>query len=266
MQLQDGFAEVNGTRLYYQATGSGDPLVLIHGFTLNHRMWDDQFEAFAQSYRVIRYDVRGFGKSAMPTDRNYAYADDLWALLDHLGTDHAHILGLSMGGGISIQFAEKYPDATDTLTLVGPALGIYEMSQIQSLNYAVQIAEAKESGIRAANEVLKSRYAFAPALERPEVATRLTQILDDYPGWHWVNDNPMHSLDPPAQPDLHKISARTLVIIGGREQSQMFQNCAILQRRIRNARTVIIPGAGHITNMEEPETFNEAVLDFLSGA
>ena len=120
MQLQDGFAEVNGTRLYYQVMGSGQPLVLTHGFTLNHRMWDDQFEAFAQSYRVIRYDVRGFGKSSTPTDRNFAYADDLWTLLNYLETDHAHIAGLSMGGGISLQFAEKHPDATDTMVLAGP--------------------------------------------------------------------------------------------------------------------------------------------------
>ena len=74
MQVQDGFAQVNGTLLYYETAGSGHPLVLIHGFSLNHRMWDDQFEPFAQQYHVIRYDVRGFGRSAMPTDRDHAHA------------------------------------------------------------------------------------------------------------------------------------------------------------------------------------------------
>ena len=85
MDTQQGFAEVNGTRLYFEVTGTGRPIVLIHGFSLNLRMWDDQIEALSENYRVIRYDVRGFGKSAVPTDRNYSHADDLMALLEHLG-------------------------------------------------------------------------------------------------------------------------------------------------------------------------------------
>ena len=148
MQVQDGFAQVNGTLLYYETAGSGPPLVLIHGFSLNHRMWDDQFEPFARRYHVIRYDVRGFGRSAMPTDRNYAHADDLMGLQEHLGVDHAHILGLSMGGGISLHFAEKYPEATDSLIPVGAVAGIYEWSQTWSTSGfgAHRGAEAKESG------------------------------------------------------------------------------------------------------------------------
>ena len=91
-------AEVNGTRLYYEMSGSGDPIVLIHGFTFDVRMWDDQVQAFSQQYQVIRYDVRGFGRSALPTEQAYARVDDLKALLDHLGIAGAYLLGLSMGG------------------------------------------------------------------------------------------------------------------------------------------------------------------------
>jgi 3-oxoadipate enol-lactonase len=71
MQIETGFADVNGTRFYYEIAGSGHPLVLIHGNTLDTRMWDDQFEVFVQQYRVLRYDVRGFGKSAVPTTEPY---------------------------------------------------------------------------------------------------------------------------------------------------------------------------------------------------
>ena len=79
---QTGFAEVNGTRLYYEIAGSGHPLVLIHGSTLDTRMWDDQFEPFVQHYTVVRYDVRGFGQSALPTGEPHARPDDLKTLLE----------------------------------------------------------------------------------------------------------------------------------------------------------------------------------------
>ena len=266
MQVQDGFAQVNGTLLYYETAGSGHPLVLIHGFSLNHRMWDDQFEPFAQHYRVIRYDVRGFGRSAMPTDRNYAHADDLKGLLEHLGVDHAHILGLSMGGGISLHFAEKYPEATDSLIPVSSVAGIYEWSQTWSTDGigAPMRAKAKESGIKAANELLKLQPVFALAMERPEAVAPLLEILDDFPGWHWVKDDPLHSADPPAQESLEKITAPTLVIFGDRESPRMHENAATLQRRIPNARTVVLPGVGYMGNIEVPGLFNQTVLGFLS--
>jgi len=107
-ESSSGFAEVNGTRLYYEVMGFGQPLILIHGYTLDTRMWDDQIAAFAQNYQVIRYLLRGFGKSGLPTGESYAHLQDLKALLEHLGIDQAHILGLSLGGAIAIDFAITY--------------------------------------------------------------------------------------------------------------------------------------------------------------
>src|SRR5262245_970929 len=122
MPIHTGFADVNGTRLYYELAGAGHPLVLIHGFTLDIRMWDDQFEVFAQGYQVLRYDLRGFGKSAVPTDAPYSHPADLHALLTHLGIDHAYLIGLSMGGGIAIDFAVMDPNMTAALIPVDAAL------------------------------------------------------------------------------------------------------------------------------------------------
>jgi pimeloyl-ACP methyl ester carboxylesterase len=90
-QLEAGFTEVNGTQLYYEALGEGHPLVLIHGGYMDRRMWDDQFYAFAEHYRVIRYDVRGFGKSELP-QVPYADRQDLYDLLNYLGVEKAYLL------------------------------------------------------------------------------------------------------------------------------------------------------------------------------
>jgi len=108
-----GFAEVNGTSLFYEVAGTGNTLVLIHGFGVDSRMWDDQFETLAQYYRVLRYDARGFGRSALPTSSGYTHQTDLKALLEHLEIASANILGLSMGGGVAINFALAYPEMTD---------------------------------------------------------------------------------------------------------------------------------------------------------
>ncbi len=103
-----GFANFNGGKLYYEVAGGGTPLVLIHGGLVNSGLWDKQFYAFAEHFRVVRYDVRGFGQSDLPT-APFSHYDDVRQLLDFLNIDRAAVLGLSMGGAIAIDFALAYP-------------------------------------------------------------------------------------------------------------------------------------------------------------
>jgi len=263
MEKQNGFTEVNGTRLYYEVAGSGHPLVLIHGFTLDTRMWDAQFEMFAQYYRVIRYDVRGFGKSALPASESYAHTDDVKALLEHLGISHAYVLGLSMGGEIAINFALTYPETTRALVPVDSALGGFQWQEFGASLESVW-SKAKESGVQAAKEVWLDLDLFAPALEKPDVASRLVQIVSDYSGWHFVNEDPGRALDPPAIQRLDKVSAPTLIIVGERDLPDFHTIADTLQKGIPNARKVVLPRVGHISNMEDPDKFNEVVLSFLA--
>ena len=119
MASERGIAEVNGTCLVYEGTGNGPPVVFVHGFTLDMRMWDDQVVPLATSHRVLRYDLRGFGASANPTvGESFSHADDLLALLDHLGIERAAVVGLSMGGWVVQEFALKYPDSVSAVILV----------------------------------------------------------------------------------------------------------------------------------------------------
>src|SRR5205814_2538760 len=122
------FADVNGTRLAYQITGSGVPVVLIHWYSLDTRMWEPQIDAFARTYQVIAYDVRGFGKSAPVGDESYSSVDDLKGLLDFLRIEQAHFIGLSMGGGIASAFAAVHPTTVRSLVLVDSILWGYRGS------------------------------------------------------------------------------------------------------------------------------------------
>ena len=260
---QRGTAEVNGTRLYYEVAGSEHPLVLIHGFALDTRMWDYQFEAFAQHYRVVRYDMRGYGKSLPPRDESYSHTDNLMALLEHLRIDRAHVFGQSRGGAVAIDFALAHPEATGALVLVDPVLGGHSWSQEAARTDGAIWETAAKSGVEAGKAKWLAHPLFPPAREKPEVAARLEQMVSDYSGWHLINTDPGRYADPPAAQRLHEIGAPTLVVVGERDLPNFLVIADTLQQ-VPNARKVVLPGVGHMCNMEDPTKFNEVVLDFLA--
>jgi pimeloyl-ACP methyl ester carboxylesterase len=117
--VQIGMAEVREPVLYYETAGKGPAVVLIHGGNLDRRMWDDQFQTFARHFQVIRYDVRTYGLSDMPT-KPYSDVQDLASLLQHLHIKKAHLVGLSLGGRIIIDFALEHPEMVASLVPIGP--------------------------------------------------------------------------------------------------------------------------------------------------
>lgn len=260
----NGIAEVNGTRLYYEVAGAGQPLVLVHGFGVDSRIWDDQFESFAQRHRVVRYDARGFGRSALPTRASYAHHDDLRALLEHLGIASASILGLSMGGGIAVNFALTHPDMAASLVLVDSNLSGFQWKEFGKQLERVR-SKGREEGSQAAKELFLGLGLLEPAMTKTNVKYRLMQMVNDYSGWHFQNTDPLRVPDTLAMELLEEITAPTLVIVGERDLPDFHEVAEVLSTRIPNARKIVLPGAGHVPNMEEPTRFNAAVLDFLRG-
>jgi pimeloyl-ACP methyl ester carboxylesterase len=116
-----GFAEVNGTRLYYESAGEGPAVVLVHGGLVDSRLWDAQVGPLSKRLRVVRYDLRGFGRSA-DAHAPFSHLEDLRALLDFLKIERASLVGLSLGGIIAADFALEHPERVDRLVLVGPGL------------------------------------------------------------------------------------------------------------------------------------------------
>ncbi len=265
MDVQQGFADVNGTRLYYEVAGFGPPLVLIHGHGLDSRMWDDQFAPFAAYYRVMRYDLRGFGKSAPVGEIPYRHEEDLAALLDHLEMAGAAILGLSSSGAVAIDFALAYPAKTRALIAFDAALSGHAWSEEWSAQRKALRQTARTADALAANEQWLAHPLFAPALEQPAVAARLRQMVTDYSGWHWANRDPQHGYDSPATERLRDITAPTLVILGARDLPDFHVIADQIAEQIPNVRKIVLPGVGHMANMEAPEQFNAVVLGFLAG-
>lgn len=264
MEPERGVAEVNGAQLWYEIIGDGPPLVLVHGFSLDHRMWDDQFAAFAAHHRVLRYDLRGFGASSVP-DGPYRHEDDLAALLTHLGMERAAIIGLSFGGQIATDFTLAYPQMVIALIPVDSVLG-GRRSSPQWDAAVIPVWKAGRAGdIATAKSLWLDMGLFTPARRDPAVGTRLERMVMDYSGWHWLHRDPVQGIEPPAAEQLGRITPRTLVVVGDEDLPDFLAVADQLAREIPGAQKLVLPGIGHMANMEAPAAFNQAVHSFLSG-
>lgn len=263
--VKRGYAEIPGTRLYYETAGVGETVVLIHAFMLDTRTWDDQFEAYARRYRVIRYDARGFGRSDVPrAGEPYSHADDLAALLDSLGaTGPVHVVGLVMGGRFALDFAVTYPARLRSLTVIDTVVGGWPWSRQWLVSYAPVLEAARRGDIAAAKQAWLANEIFATLREKPAVAERMRRMVDDYSGWHLVNPDPERTPQPATVSQLSKVGVPTLVLVGALDVSEFQTISDHVARGIPGARRESVAGTGHLASMEAPQRVNELVLGFL---
>jgi pimeloyl-ACP methyl ester carboxylesterase len=251
------------TDLHYSIAGQGTPIVLAHGFAIDSRMWDDQVPELAARYSVIRYDLRGFGKSGM-RDEPYSHAEDLKGLIDRLGLGRVALMGLSLGGGAVINFTIAYPGAVRALIVVDPSLGGFGWSTEMTGSQNEVQTTARERGVDAAREQWLEHPLFAPAMANPRSAGQVRAMVSDYSGWHWKNRDPGRPFKPPAIQRLGEIKVPTLIIVGELDTPDFHAIAKTLERGIAVSTRVTLPGVGHMANLEAPERFNEIVMEFLS--
>ena len=151
--IDSGYAAVNNTKLYYEIAGKGEPIVFVHGSFGDRRHWDFQFCQLSKKYKVVRYDLRGFGKSALPKeDEVYRDSDDLNALMNFLGIKKAHVCGLSLGSFIVIDFALSHPDKCLSLIPIGPRVAGDDLDE-----YKTPDADTLRFAVAKVVEILKTR-------------------------------------------------------------------------------------------------------------
>ncbi|MCA9985892.1 MAG: alpha/beta hydrolase [Anaerolineales bacterium] len=263
MKIETGFAQVNGSQLYYETAGTGHPLVLLHGMALDTRMWDAQFEVFAQYYRVIRLDFRGFGRSPIKRGDTVHHFEDLHSLLTHLEIEQTHVIGLSLGGSIAIDFTLTHSAFVSKLVLVDSGCGGWEWSDEMKSIFAIS-QMARTENLLAAKKAWLECSLFQPAQEHAAVAKQLTQIVADYQGLHWLHDDiTMEGPTPPAFERLNEIKAPTLIVVGERDVRDFHEIAAMIEREIPDAQSITLSDVGHMSNMEDSQGFNATVLKFL---
>jgi pimeloyl-ACP methyl ester carboxylesterase len=263
VDFKAGTAAVNGTELYYEIRGSGDPVVLLEGAGLDCRMWDDQFEVFARSYRVVRMDVRGSGKSA-DVSGPYQSHEDLHGLLEALGIPRAHLVGLSLGGRIAIDFALTYPTMLNSLVLVGPGVSGFPLPPATKSESRESLYKAifARDATAAVNAWLESDL-MKPAATNPRTRDRVRALALGN-ARTWLQPLVERTLSPPAYARVGEIRTPTLVVVGSIDNAVIHSGADHLIAGIPGAQKAVLEGAGHVPNIEQPDEFNRVVLDFLS--
>jgi pimeloyl-ACP methyl ester carboxylesterase len=246
------------TGLFYEASGTGEPVVLIHGFSLDRRMWELQVAALQERFRVIRYDLRGHGRSVAPTEP-YTGFDDLRALLDTLGIARATLVGLSAGSELATNFAIAYPDRVARMVLAAPGLGGYTpppMPWFQPVAAALSEGDVEGAARRWAETPIMALHTNVAATD-----TVTSMVMDNARLWTFRRTE--QPLSPPAIGRLAEIMCPVLVIVGDWDLPHIQDIARVLDEQIAGATLMTIPGAGHLVNLDTPAAFNEAVLAFL---
>jgi pimeloyl-ACP methyl ester carboxylesterase len=253
---RDRYFDGRGARLRYRVEGAGPALVLVHGWALDLELWDPVVAALSDRYAVVRLDRRGFGASEGVPDVG-SDADDLLALLDHLGFSRASWVGMSQGARGVLRLAVCHPERVEALVLDGAPL---PEAQLPVAGFREVLRDRGGSALR---ETLRRDPRFALHAGSAETNVLRVRMLDRYPARDLEPDRP----DPaPDALRLDAIVAPVLVLTGEHESAERSRAGDTLAVRIPRARRVVLAGAGHLTCLDAPTAYGALILEFLAAA
>ena len=266
--MTTGVANVNGAQLYYEVKGTGHPLLLVHAGVADSRMWESQFEAFSEAYQVIRFDLRGFGRSNMPSG-SFSNHEDIKALLDFLGIKSVYLLGISFGGLIALDFTLAYPDYVKALVLGAPSVSGAGPSERIKQFWGEEDALLEKGDLDGATELNLKLWVDGPHREAHQVNREVRELVREMQLNIFKKEIPDDvreiDADPPAIVCLGEIEIPVQVMVGNLDLEEKLELVDMLGSEISDCKKVLMPGVAHMLNMENPEEFNRSVLDFLSG-
>lgn len=262
-----GFLNVQAATLYYEIAGEGYPLLLLHAGIADSRMWDDQFPIFAQHYRTLRYDLRGYGQTRWEAG-SFATYEDPAALFNALDVQKAHVIGISYGSKIALDFALAHPELVASLVLVAPSVGGTQPSE-QIRRFFQEEDDLVEKGdLQGATELNLRFWVDGPQRTPDQMNPTVRQRVYDMQYLAFTIPIPEgedeQELQPPAITRLAEVRVPTLIIVGDLDLSEKLELTEQLAANIPGARREIIAGTAHMVSMEQPQEFNRIVLDFLS--
>jgi 3-oxoadipate enol-lactonase len=254
--------------LYREQAGRGRAVVLVHEAVADSRMWDPQWETFPRSFRTIRYDLRGYGRSTLEPGV-LSHARDLVGLLDELEVERASLVGGSMGAVVSLEVAISAPERVEKLVLMNAGLPGFTWTDETRAGWAEEEAALERGDLDAAVEVNLRMWFDGPRRSPEEVDPELRARVGEMQRRAFelqmpVEDNVQEEmLVEDIAGRLDQVQAPTLVLTGDEDRPDMHAIAELLVARIPDARRASIAGAAHVASLEQPEAFDRLVLDFL---
>jgi len=269
-EIKRGFVKVDSGRLYYEELGKGSPLIFIHGHSFDHSEWQPQFFEFAKNYRVITYDVRGYGRSSMPSEfSNIMHADDLAQLMDDLKIKKAHVVGLSMGGFIGLDFLAMHQERLLSVTLAsgdvwqespGPAV---PWTDAEIAKRRLEIAGLYKKGVHDFKIDWFNALTTRDGKMIEHIISPIWNMIYKWDAWQPTHIEPRFLLGTSVVDKIKhlKVSVPVLVLTGSVDAAKKNKVLELVPSAIQR----IIPNAGHVSNLENPKAFNELLRNFLKG-
>jgi len=254
--------------LHYEVAGEGPPVVLVHEAIADSRMWDPQWRTFPRSYRTVRYDQRGFGRSPIEPGV-FSHARDLVDLLDELGLERTSLVGGSNGARIALEVAVAQPERVEKVVLMNPGLPGYAWSEETEAGWAEEEAALERGDLDAAVEVNLRMWVDGPRRSAEDVEAGVRELVREMQRRAFELQLPVEAdvreelLVPDLADRLGEIQARTLVLTGEEDRDDIQAIAALLVEKIPEARRATIARAAHIPSLERPDEFDRLVLEFL---
>lgn len=269
-ELKTGYVNVGNGYLYYEEAGEGIPLILVHGHSLDCRMWDGQFYVFARNYRTIRYDLRGYGKSSPQSeDYQFTHVEDLVALMDSLHIDKAHIVGLSLGGYVGTDMLGWFPERMLSAVLAsgnlrkskGPS---QPMTSDEAALRDKEISALKARGVDAMKKEWFEGLVASGGTLRDSIREPLWKMINDWDAWQPLHKEVRVTAGMDAFEELKKKKPEVpVLILEGRSENNRFPEHPEILDYLPNAKMMVIDDCGHMLNMERPKEFNHILNEFL---
>jgi 3-oxoadipate enol-lactonase len=257
---------VGNIEISYTSEGAGDPVLLVHAFPLNSRMWEPQIEALGERWRFVAPDLKGFGASSAPDDpQSYtmdSYADELAGVLDALGLAKVVLVGLSMGGYISFAFLRRHSERVSALVLADTKAEADPPEGIAKRTGQQQIVGEQGTG-PLIEQLPGALLGEATLAKKPDVVAKVKELMDN-PAAGWIGALEAMKNRPDSTPDLTRIKVPTLVIVGENDGVTPVDAARKIHEHVGGSRLVVLPEAGHLSSLEAPEAFNGATAEFLS--
>lgn len=269
-----GYATTDdGVRLYYEDTGAGVPIVFVHEFAGDHRSWEPQVRFFGRRHRCITYGARGYPPSDVPESvQSYSQkraAADILAVIDGVGIDKAHVVGLSMGGFATLHFGLDHPERALSLVAAGVGYGAEKTREAEFRHGAEEAARGFETrGSKAFAEIYGSSAARVQYEEKDPRGWRefVDQLGEHSPQGAANTMRGVQARRPSLydlEDQLERLQLPTLIIAGDEDDNSL-QPSLFLKRTISTSGLLVLPKTGHTMNLEEPDLFNRALADFLA--